>query len=485
MDCATIVVPVNYQKPGDGNLSVSISRRKATDPGHRQGVLLLNPGGPGGSGMTMPNWMKSEKIAGPFDLIGFDPRGVGRSTPLRCEVPPNEPLRESRPADRQLAQIEADAEAQEKGCAAAGGGIRKYISTANTARDMDVIRGVLGEKKINYLGISYGTYLGAVYGSMFPSKLNRSVLDASMHPDWLWYEQAKQVSVAAKENAVALATWIADRDSRYHFGTTPAAVLAAFEDLRAKVAERPVETPGTWMPVDGTTLDYILGSSGYRPAWDVSTQLIGQIRDAANAPAGQAKLSSDAGKALKILYGTIKPTTEGVFPAVSCETPWSKDLKGYEEQMRLFREKYPYGSGAMQAGPTNCAYAQWTPPEKAVDLKRNGYPVGLVVGAEFDPSTQYDGSPAMASKLNNSLISVKDEGSHGQYGRNTCVTQKVDGYLINGVLPGSRSTCDGSPRPDVPADGTAAAKTFKPAGGSLADRAAAGAAAAKGPLNRY
>ncbi|MFI5728831.1 alpha/beta fold hydrolase [Kribbella sp. NPDC051587] len=485
LDCATIVVPMNYQKPGDGNLSVAISRRKAADPAHRQGVLLLNPGGPGGDGLAMPNWMKDEKIAGPFDLIGFDPRGTGRSTSLQCELPPTEPLFETRPTDQQFAQIEADAKAQEEGCAAADGGIRKYISTANTARDMDIIRGVLAEKKINFFGYSYGTYLGAVYGSLFPGRLNRSVLDSSMHPDWLYYEQAKEVSMSARENFDALAEWMAQRDSIYHFGKTLAEVTAYLNEVRAKVAAHPVDwpLPGGGSPVDGPFFDIILGGSGYRPMWDLAAELIGLIRDAANAPAGKRALSKDASKALKVLYGKIKETYQGVFQAVSCEAVWSKDPKGYEEQMRLFREKYPYGPGAMQAGPTNCTYAKWKPQEKLVDLKRKGYPVGLVIGAEFDPATQYDGSPAMAAKLDNQLISVSDEGSHGQYGSNPCATAKINDYLIKGVLPGSRSVCAGAPRPDVPADGTAAAKTAKPAGGSLAARAAA-IEALKGPLNR-
>lgn len=474
LDCATIVVPMNYRKPSAGNLSIAISRRKAADPAHRQGVLLLNPGGPGGPGLTMPNWMQQEKIAGPFDLIGFDPRGTGRSTALECELPPTEPLFETRPTDQQFAQIEADAEAQEKGCAAGGGGIRKYISTANTARDMDVIRGVLGEKKINFLGYSYGTYLGAVYGSLFPGKLNRSVLDSSMHPDWLYYEQAKQVSVSAKENFDALAAWMAQRDSVYHLGKTLAEVTANLTATRAKLAAHPVPwpIPGAGSDVDGVFFDIILGGSSERPLWDLFAELIGLIHQAANAPDGKRTLSEDAGKALKIVYGEIKETYNGVFPAVSCEAVWSKDPKGYEEQMRLFREKYPYGPGAMQAGPTNCTYAKWTPQEKLVDLKRKGYPVGLVIGAEFDPSTQYDGSPAMASALNDNLISVKDEGSHGQYGRNRCATQKINDYLINGILPGSRVVCDGLPRPDVPADGTAGASAAKRPTGSLAGRAA-------------
>nr|WP_042197724.1 alpha/beta hydrolase [Kibdelosporangium sp. MJ126-NF4]CEL23137.1 putative hydrolase [Kibdelosporangium sp. MJ126-NF4]CTQ90275.1 probable exported protease [EC:3.4.-.-] [Kibdelosporangium sp. MJ126-NF4] len=139
--------------------------------------------------------------------------------------------------------------------------------------------------------------------------------------------------------------------------------------------------------------------------------------------------------------------------------------------MRLFREKYPYGRGASAAEPTECTFRSFTPPERPVDLKRKGYPTGLVIQAEFDPATQYDGGPAMAAKLNDNLISIRDEGSHGQYGRNSCATGKINDYLIHGVLPGSRTVCSGAPRPDVPAD-SAAGRPAPQSAQSLQERAA-------------
>lgn len=455
LECAEIVVPMDYRNPDAGNLSIAISRLKASDPARRQGVLLLNPGGPGGDGLLMPSFFRNDAVAKPFDLIGFDPRGVGRSTQLNCEVPASEPFFDTRPTDDQFGRLAADALAEERACEQAGGGLRKFISTANTARDMDVIRAAIGEKKINYLGFSYGTYLGAVYGSLFPAKLNRSVLDSSMHPDWFYYEASKQQAVAARENVDAWAGWLAQRDSRYHFGKTADEVRAGLDAVRDRLAKKPVpwpDAPPEYPKIDGSLFDLILGgASASRPMWHELALLIDAVRDASQTT--KSALTTSEGKAFRALYGVIQDTYSGVFPTVTCEADWSTDLKVYEAQMRIFREKYPYGRGAMAAAPTTCTFRSFTPPEKLVDLKRAGYPTGLVVQAEFDPATQYDGGPAMAAKLKNNLISIKDEGSHGIYGGNACATKKIDDYLIKGILPGSRTVCPGAPRPDVPADG--------------------------------
>jgi hypothetical protein len=136
--------------------------------------------------------------------------------------------------------------------------------------------------------------------------------------------------------------------------------------------------------------------------------------------------------------------------------------------MKIFREKYPYGEGAMSAAPTACTFRSFTPPERPVDIQRRGNPPGLVLQAEFDPATKYEGGPAMAKKLRNHLITAVDDGSHGLYIANPCVTAQVDDYLIHGTLPPKESTCAGAPRPEVPVDGQPA-RSDKPAG-SLAEQ---------------
>ncbi|RSM50890.1 hypothetical protein DMA12_01750 [Amycolatopsis balhimycina DSM 5908] len=215
-----------YERSADAavDLRIEISRTKASDPALRQGVVLLNPGGPGGGGLAMPLETRGSELARHFDVIGFDPRGVGRSSALKCERIPDTRPATSRPADAGFTAFAEYARAHEAACRPAGGGIRPFINTANTARDMDVIRAALGESRINYLGYSYGTYLGAVYGSLFPRRLNRSVLDSSVHPSWLWREQAEQQSVANRFNVEQWATWVGRRDRTYHLGKSPVEV---------------------------------------------------------------------------------------------------------------------------------------------------------------------------------------------------------------------------------------------------------------------
>jgi pimeloyl-ACP methyl ester carboxylesterase len=321
MECALVRVPVNYRAPDDGSLMIEVSRIKATDTTHRKGVLLFNPGGPGGGGLSMPLGARGMEIAKYFDLIGFDPRGVGRTSALKCEQVAERPPGTTRPTDDQFAQYTAYARAREDACRRAGGGIRPYINTANTARDMDVIRAVLGEKKINYLGYSYGTYLGAVYGSLFPKRLNRSVLDSSIHPDWLWREQGRQQSVAARFNVEQWATWVGQRDNTYHLGKNQAEVLATTEALAAELAtrsvplnrDRPEDWPFYWPKAfDRTVLDRFLATGAQpRSIWDVVAEVVGEVRQAA---ATGTTLSRDTSTAVSMVQGSPRST-----PA--CTTP--------------------------------------------------------------------------------------------------------------------------------------------------------------------
>ncbi|HWO63348.1 MAG TPA: alpha/beta fold hydrolase [Umezawaea sp.] len=467
MECATVVVPLNYRKPGDGSLGIGISRIRASDPALRKGVVLFNPGGPGGGGLPMPLSLRGSELAKHYDVIGFDPRGVGRSSALWCERIPDTRPRSSRPTDEEFAAYTAYARAHEDACQRAGGGIRPFINTANTARDMDVIRAALGEAKINYVGYSYGTYLGAVYGSLFPKRLNRSVLDSSIHPDWLWREQFKQQSVAARYNVEQWATWVGQRDDTYHLSRTRDEVLATTEAVAARLATRSVpftrERPETWpsywpRSFDRTVLDRFLAMATQpRSIWDITAEVVVEVRRAAEE--GTA-VSADTSTAVGLLHEQgIAKVDSGVYDTVTCEADWPTDLTAYQEDMRLFRERYPYtdgnGSGVIGAAPTNCTFRSFTPPEQPVPLKRAGYPTGVVIQADGDPATQYDGGPAMAARLGDQLISVRDSGKHGHYGSNPCVTAEVDDYLINGVLPPSRSECADEPRPPVPADGSA------------------------------
>jgi pimeloyl-ACP methyl ester carboxylesterase len=444
LECATLVAPLDYTKPAGDRINLTISRRKAAAQDRRRGVLFTNPGGPGGSGLGLPLFLAKSELVQVYDVIGFDPRGVGGSTALNCRTAPAIAAPDSRPADADFGKWAAEAREAEESCQKSAGGIRQFISTANTARDMDVVRAVLGEQKINYLGYSYGTYLGAVYGTLFPNRLDRSVLDSAVHPEWIWHEQFRQQAVAYRQDVETWASWVGERNEKFALGKSQAEVLAEVEKVAAKLHATPVGEH------DRSSFDGAMGvGARYRPLWSDLAAVVTKLRS------GEKPENAEGAKAGQVLAKTgLQELRSGVFDTVTCESDWPTDLHVYYEDMRTFRERYPYGFGIVRAAPMTCTFRSFTPPEPPVRIGRAGYPVGVVVQAEGDTQTQYASGPAMAARLGHNLITVADEGKHGIYnGGNKCVDAKVDRYLIDGALPGSSAECTGDPRPDVPKDG--------------------------------
>lgn len=448
LECTTIVVPLDYANPGADRLAMMVSRRRASDSQHRRGVLVINPGGPGGSGLSMPRYVADRTPLGKYyDLIGFDPRGVGASTALNCEQTRTLADTDSRPADAAFAAWTADARATEEACRHAGGGIRPYVNTANTARDLDLLRAALGEEKINYLGYSYGTYLGAVYGTLFPQRLNLSVLDSSVHPEWIWRRQFMEQAAAYRNDVEAWADWAGHRQRAFGLGGSQADVLSTVERLAGRLAGAPIGD------FTRSALDGAIGQGArYRPLWSDLAQMIAKL-DRGQAPDPGVLDAARAGTALAQL--SVDDLRAGVFDTVTCEADWPTDERTYYEDMRTYRDRFPYGFGVVRAAPSPCTFRSFTPTEQPVKLARSGYPVGVVVQADGDTQTEYAGGPAMADRLGDNLISVLDDGRHGQYGSNACVNQKINRYLVDGLLPDSRSSCAGEPRPAVPADSAA------------------------------
>lgn len=453
LECATLMAPLDYTKPAGDRINLTISRKKAAAQDRRRGVLFTNPGGPGGSGLGLPLFLAKSELAQVYDVIGIDPRGVGGSTALNCRTAPAIAEPDSRPADSEFGKWAAEAREAEEACQKSAGGIRQFISTANTARDMDVVRAVLGEQKINYLGYSYGTYLGAVYGTLFPNRLDRSVLDSAVHPEWIWHEQFRQQAVAYRHDVEMWASWVGERNEKFGLGKSQDEVIAEVEKVAAKLHTAPIGEH------DRSSFDGAVGvGSRYRPLWSDLASIVVKLRS------GEKPQNTEGAEAGQVLAKTgLQELRSGVFDTVTCESDWPTDLHVYYEDMRTFRERYPFGFGIVRAAPMTCTFRSFTPPEEPVRIARNGYPVGVVVQSEGDTQTQYASGPAMAARLGHNLITVVDEGKHGLYnGGNKCVDDKVNRYLIDGALPGSSSECAGDPRPDVPKDGQGGAPTPAP-----------------------
>lgn len=358
LQCADITVPLDYAKPNGKKIKVAISRIKATSPEERRGVLLLNPGGPGAPGLEMPVPLERqlpESVKSRYDLIGFDPRGVGHSSPVSCGLTSDEEnfQRQYKPAT--FAKDVAWARTVARKCKAKQGDKLHHITTRNTARDLDVIRAVLGEKKISYLGYSYGTYLGAVYTQMFPSRTDRFVLDSAVDPQRIWRGMI-QVWAEGTEPAFDRWTeWTAKRHEEFKLGDTPRKVRTTFWNLVKQADKKPINLNG--VPV---TADEI--RSNNRPAFFEVRQAATKIAELKQAATGRkAKLP-------RVPRSTPRPTPPrfgGVpgdngtasFWAVLCSDArnWPRDPEQYRRDAIRDKARYPlYGDFASNIMP--CAF---------------------------------------------------------------------------------------------------------------------------------
>jgi pimeloyl-ACP methyl ester carboxylesterase len=239
--CGQVSVPLNYSRPDGRTITVAMSRIKATDPAHRRGVLLLNPGGPGVPGMQQVLINQAiPDVAARYDLIGMDPRFIGRSTPLNCRWTTDTFLRSAGPTRQTFDDNTALQKTLAAECVTGNQDVLPYASTRNTARDMDVIRAALGENRLSYLGGSYGTYLGAVYLQMFGARADRIVLDAAADPQVYGPNLLSRNGPAAAAALQHRAAWAADHNSQYGLGTTTSSVLATVNRINEAATHNPL-----------------------------------------------------------------------------------------------------------------------------------------------------------------------------------------------------------------------------------------------------
>ncbi|MFI6100014.1 alpha/beta hydrolase [Lentzea sp. NPDC051213] len=492
LECAKITVPRDWRTPGDGQtLQVAISRTKATQPAGRKGVVFTNPGGPSGSGLALP-WSLSTaqpKLAAQYDVIGMDPRGVGSSTQLNCDVAV-EPLVAANAYDtRDLSTAAAAArtaatKAIADGCAA--NPLTPYVNTWQTTHDMDLIRVLLGEQKLNYVGYSYGTWLGAKYAALFPAGAGKVVLDSNT----AWMDDlasAWQLMPMAFQRRFddQFTGWASRSLFAKYLGTSADQVKAVYEEARATYLRY------TGMPSAGTNLDGLVRTSLYTDAgffnaalnvgvlkacivdnkdWSplaVTLCLIDYINDvSANLPAqavsaeqATALLQNPAGvrpgkpgveAALAAAREATGPTVtlNGVFYAVRCGDggQWHSPSwwAGYQKQ---FSASYPLAGYSIPQEV--CAH--WSLPAQRLPNpdQRSLSPI-VMVQSEFDPATAYENVGRNTAQFRDArLVSVQDNGTHGLYGLrgNSCVDDVVNAYLLDGTAPAARTVCASLPLP--------------------------------------
>ncbi|MEU1736687.1 alpha/beta hydrolase [Streptosporangium sp. NPDC020145] len=442
--CAEVTVPLDYGRPDGRTIKVAMSRLKATDPAHRRGTLLYNPGGPGVPVTYLALMVKNAapEVAARYDLIGMDPRFVGRSTPLNCGWP--SPIVGSAGPDRRsFDRTTALARDLASRCAAHRD-VLPYVSTRDTARDMDVIRAALGERKLSYLGSSYGTYLGAVYLQLFPGRADRVVLDSALDVDRYGPDLARYQGPALAGVMRDWAAWTARHHDRYRLGRTAGEVLAVVDRINRATGRGPLKV-GRFQ-VDSRVLPMIM--------FNVTG---GDSDEAYGSFAADVKVLGDAARGVEVtptpvleqvLTGFSGPDVDGasaVQNAIFCaDRAASRDPETYYRDIQAHRAGEPL-FGPLIRNLTPCTFWPVAPAEPPTRI-RNDVPV-LMVGATGDPGAPYQGQRATHRALTGSrLVTLRGAFRHTVYAglfspKNDCVDRIVNRYLVDGVMPATDTTC--------------------------------------------
>ncbi|TCO26286.1 TAP-like protein [Kribbella steppae] len=439
-ECGELKVPLDYSRPDGPKITIAMSRLKAT--GDRIGTMVLNDGGPGGPGLSMPLRLRvAMKEAGSrYDLIGLDPRFVGRSTPVDCKLPvAGWPW--SGGSDRasflRATRLQADIAAR---CRDNAGSVLQYVNTRNTARDIDQVRIALGEHKISYLGYSYGTYLGAVYLQMFPGRTDRVVLDGPMDPATYGPQLLRAMGPANEAALRDWASWAATRNSTYQLGTTTSQVLAKVQRIYQVAAGQGLRIGEH--TVDDASLPIVLFgplADDRDPARAVYTGFVQTLLKATNGP---VEPGPELGGFLDgLLTPALSQQVSGM-TAIACgDRAVPRDPHVYWRDIQQHRREEPYfGSLTRMLSP--CAFWPVRPQEPLTRIA-NAQPA-LIVAADGDPRAIYANAAQLQKGLTKArLLTLQNARKHGIFGEygNDCVDNRVVSYLVSGRLPATDLTC--------------------------------------------
>ncbi|MBT2412258.1 alpha/beta fold hydrolase [Streptomyces sp. ISL-12] len=443
--CGTLEVPLDYQNPAGMKIDVAVSRLSTAQPGKRRGVLLLNPGGPALGGLDMPGTMAStlpKSVLDRYDLIGFDPRGVEHSTPQSCGLqdPSVAGLFPYPAADGSITKNVALAKAAAKQCADTVGKNLRYYNTANTARDMDRIRQALGEKKISYWGQSYGTYLGAVYRSLFQDRTDRMILEGNVDPTKVWADQVADTwGKGMADRFPDAARVAAAQASTLELGTNVAQVTRTYLTLADRLDRTPAAIPGSSVSLDGA----LLRNMTYALLLDNNTlPVLAKFWKAADNLTHGSTTAADTAVLEQVFADT--PTSPGIpadnqatmFMALTCgDAEWPHDVDGYAARTAADREKWPLTAG-MPANIWACAY--WDKPvEATVEVVKGGPRNTLILQNRRDNATPWEGGVGLHRSLGagSAFVGV-DNGGHYVYGEGSaCADKATVGFLATGHLP--------------------------------------------------
>jgi pimeloyl-ACP methyl ester carboxylesterase len=444
--CARLTVPLDYARPQGSTVSLPLIRLPAGDSRHRIGSLVINPGGPGGSGISYAEAAQrifSDALLARFDIVGFDPRGIGGSRPaIKCVSDPElDALIHLPPTPFGPAQRGAAGTAVRHlsdACYQRNKDLLPHVGTVDAARDMDVLRAAVGDSKLTYFGASYGTFLGATYAEEFPDHVRALVLDGAVDPAITWMQQNTSQAGGFEQDLGDFAAWCAARSCLP--GGSGTAVLHSVEGLLSRVATTPLPAKGDSRTVGpGETLNAI-ASGLYFP--DSGWPALGfAVRQALDGDGSNLLQLNDA-LLDRDQNGHYSNQTEANI-AINCmDRPYPKDVGSYAAAAAQAAGTAPTFGPAIQWGSLPCAFWHVPPTDQPHPIRAVGSPPILVVGTTRDPATPYAWAQGLAHELARADLLTYVGDGHTAYGRgNPCVRADVDAYLIDLRPPAPGTRC--------------------------------------------
>jgi pimeloyl-ACP methyl ester carboxylesterase len=449
-DCTTLSVPLNYADPAGRRVSLALDMIPATaPPSQQQGMMLVNPGGPGASGLGLAAQVAqglSPSVASDYDIVGFDPRGVGSSVPaLSCDPgffsgPRPDYIPASAAAERVLI---GRAKTYASDCERRFGWLLPYMTTQDMARDIDSTRAAFGVAKINYYAFSWGTYLGQVYATLFPDRIRRMVLDSTVDPTGVWYTDNIDQDYAFQRRAEAFFAWVARYDGTYQLGSTAAQVQAAYYRARNQLLAQPVNGA-----VGADELDDTFLMGGYdNGLWPGLAQALSSY------------LNSGQTAGLVSMYQSWGVTNENLFAvynAVQCaDVSWPRSWAYWISDTEMVYKTAPFLAWGNAWFNAPCAFWPVAGPARPLQIRGAGLPGILMLQGTLDAATPFAGAQDAHKLLPSArMVVVEGGGNHGQSlasPSDSCVQGYVNAYLATGALPNTpglvNATCPATPDP--------------------------------------
>ena len=444
--CAKVTVPLDYTRPNSRTITLAVVRLLAKDQSHRLGSLLVNPGGPGGSGFDYAlaaEFIVSKAVLARYDLVGFDPRGVGRSTPIHCltdrETDKAIALDGSPSTPTQIQALMDEAKIIADRCQVRAGTMLPFLGSINVARDMDLLRAILGDAKLNYLGKSYGTVFGTIYADVFPKRVGHLVLDGALDPT----VPNRETNIdQARGFETALGDYITQCLKRQTCpgGKTRSQVLARIAKLVADTQTKPLPGKSSRVVTQSLVLLGIV-STLYDSVggWPSLTLALNQ----AYAGDGSGLLDLTDYYVDRDTNGHYSTNSNDIAYAVNCI---DKDSRASVAQMsadaKVMAKVSPNFGAYLAWGLAPCDFWPTPPAPYPAPVSAKGAGPILVVGTTNDPATPYQWAQGLAKQLKSGVLLTYEGEGHTAYMRGSaCIDRHIDAYFLLGQPPAPGTTC--------------------------------------------